>query len=656
MAMTKYELVNSIQLDDCLYATADAIREKTKTDGTITFDFENRKGFAEAIEAISTDRTLIQFKDYDGQLIRAYTLEEIQSMSELPDAPIHENLTFIGWTKTLEALKNYPYSVNVYPKYRVTDGKTRIWISFTSTNKAPTLRFVQSKSQGLLFDWGDGTQERVSGTGNLTKQHTYAGIGSYVITITPDADCMWTPNWGGSSNNIFISGYASSIIAVEFGDNVSALGAYAFYNASALRTLLLPEGITEIPDNFCYGCSALQYVTIPSTVEIVRTAAFNSCISIEQLDISDTLTTIYQQAFSACHGLKKVFISANCINVNVGSSNSAWLAGNQLISAGPYGTNKAIEYGWAQLPNYAFNYNQYLTEVMLPPNCTVIPSYAFSNCTSLPSIELPKGITSIGNSAFYNCGQLKTVVIPDGVTTINSSSFSQCYQLEKLIIPASVVNFSTGNNPVFSGCPKLKTASPIGEGGNIEYGWDTQIPPYAFSTTNLEDVSFPETLTVVGGFYNCYYLKSLEIPASVNTIDSYAFYTCRNLETVTGTEGIIAMNGSNNFASCQAIKTLNLPKVTYIVQAAFSNMVALENITLGSIDYGVTYIRNDAFSYTYNPNLNIEIYTTSSYVDSLLANTRNGAVSATIIIKASQDTVYHGVTYSAGDIILTSTP
>lgn len=647
-------MIDGGKLNACLVAEAEAIRNKSGNTSQIVFDYANNKGFAEAIENIPSGKTLIQFKDYDGILIRAYTLEEIQAMTELPSPPTHDNLTFLGWTKNLEALKNYPYSVSVYPKFKVSDGKTRIWISFTNANKAPTIRFAQSKSQGILFDWGDGTTERISGTGNLTRAHTYASVGSYVITITPDADCTWTPNWGGSSSNTLFPSYGSMVTKVEFGDNISTLGACAFYNYSNLRSILLPEGISSIADSFCYGCLSLRYITIPSSVTTIYSSAFNSCISLEQLDIPDTVTNIYNGAFSDCHGLKKVFIPPTCQSVCTSSANSSWLRGSKLKSAGYYGTGKDIEYGWEQLVNYAFNYNTYLEEIAFPNNCTVIPSYAFQNCTSLKSITIPGSVSTIGTSAFYGCSSLIKLEIPSSVKTIGTSALNNCYNLQKLIIKSDLSSIPTSTNTYISGCYKLKTASPINEGGDIEFTWTKTLYNGAFGYTNLEHIIFPEGLETINGFYNCRYLEHVIIPDGVKAIGSYCFYGCINLKSITIPSSVIEV-GSNAFVNCTLLKELVLHNVTNINSSAiFQGMTSLEHIQIGSVGYGVTASRNDIFSYTYNPSLIIEVYTVANYINTLLSNIRNGANSATIVFKASSDTVYNGMAYKAGETILIS--
>ena len=48
----------------------------------------------------------IYFYDYDGTLLYQYTPDEIQEMTELPDAPEHEGLVFQDWNWDLADIKN----------------------------------------------------------------------------------------------------------------------------------------------------------------------------------------------------------------------------------------------------------------------------------------------------------------------------------------------------------------------------------------------------------------------------------------------------------------------------------------------------------------------------------------------------------------------
>ena len=112
------------------------------------------------------------------------------------------------------------------------------------------------------------------------------------------------------------------------------------------------------------------------------------------------------------------------------------------------------------------------------------------------------------------------------------------------------------------------------------------------------------------------------------------------------------------FYKCNALVAAKFPKATVIGTYSancFRYCTALETAEFGSIGHGVTGLRPDVFSDCTQSFLTITVYTTGAYADTLLANIRNGATNATIIIKASEDTTYNDVSYAAGETMITST-
>lgn len=158
--------------------------------------------------------------------------------------------------------------------------------------------------------------------------------------------------------------------------------------------------------------------------------------------------------------------------------------------------------------------------------------------------------------------------------------------------------------------------------------WDkiTEIPGAA-STNNS-----PE-----GHFQNCKALTTVNAPNLTGGLSVYCFYGCTALITVTMPK-ISALHGYQTARGC------------------FQNCTALTDCTFGSVGYPVTTISNNAFTNDTQSGLTITVYTTASYVDTALANVRNGATNATIVIKASEALTYGGTSYAAGDTVVISTP
>lgn len=136
---------------------------------------------------------------------------------------------------------------------------------------------------------------------------------------------------------------------------------------------------------------------------------------------------------------------------------------------------------------FAFDELQYFTGM------TSIPSSAFSDCSELLSIKLPDNIISINDNAFVRCQSLREIHIPANIESIGYRAFRSCKKLATVIFEKS---------------SQLKT---IGGGyhSDIDYG----------------------------AFSYCTALTSIEIPASVETIEASAFMNCSSLTTITFEKG-----------------------------------------------------------------------------------------------------------------------
>lgn len=90
--------------------------------------------------------------------------------------------------------------------------------------------------------------------------------------------------------------YVESILRVEIGAGITALSQYSFKGCSALKTVILPTSVSEIP----YRC-------------------FEDCIALEEVRGGIGLVTLCEDAFIGCRNLKILSLSAPISNVEYGA-------------------------------------------------------------------------------------------------------------------------------------------------------------------------------------------------------------------------------------------------------------------------------------------------------------------------------------------------
>ena len=317
---------------------------------------------------------------------------------------------------------------------------------------------------------------------NVLAGYDYANIESLKITgVLNDVDFLFIYRMMPKLKNLDIAEV-----------NITALPTQAFYKSTNVEHLILPKTLTTIGKEMFYR-SKLKSVVIPASVETIEAAAFMGCSSLATVTFEkgSQLKTIgggyssyypnYYGAFADCTALTSIEIPASVETIEA----AAFMRCSKLATV-------TFEKG-SQLKTIGGDYSSYYYGV-------------FSDCSSLATVTFEKGsqLKTIGGGyysssysyyygAFLDCTALTSIEIPASVETIEATAFKGCSSL-------ATVTFEKGS--------QLKT---IGGGYYYHYYY--------------------------GVFSDCTALKSIEIPASVETIEATAFKGCSSLATVTFEKG-----------------------------------------------------------------------------------------------------------------------
>lgn len=237
----------------------------------------------------------------------------------------------------------------------------------------------------------------------------------------------------------------SFVTKVRFGENsqLTTIDAGAF-EGSAVTTIELPEGVTEISES-AFKRSSLKSISFKGKITSVGKEAFMGT-SLTEISIPDAVT-IGTSAFSNCKSLTSVetgkletigaYAFENCVNLVRGMIFSESLT---YISRGAfYGC------GFDILDLSAINSNG--------NNLVAIDAGAFENCADLTSVVLPANLVTVSAALFKDCVKLTDVTMPEETIQIMGSAFGGCTSLSRIVIPAGVSKLEA---KAFDGCSALR--------------------------------------------------------------------------------------------------------------------------------------------------------------------------------------------------------
>lgn len=240
----------------------------------------------------------------------------------------------------------------------------------------------------------------------------------------------------------------------------------------------------------------------------------------------------------------------------------------------------------------------FLHSIKLPQGLRAIGDYAFDGSDIEDEITFPNTLETIGKYAFQNA-KIKAAYMPNSVNSVGRSAFSQCYYLENgswsssaTVIPQSC----------FYDCFNLRTFE-IPEGV-------TTVENTAFYNASFFNARFPSTLTLINN--NAFSKTGTDelIVTENMTVRDGAFSSCPNLEYaewptsfsyISGNSG--SYSGTNCVVTyCPKLKDVYLKsptKVTY-QSSEFFNGCSLGDITLHVPSYLVNAYKLDPYWYQCN--------------------------------------------------------
>ncbi len=190
---------------------------------------------------------------------------------------------------------------------------------------------------------------------------------------------------------------------------------------------------------------------------------------------------------------------------------------------------------------------------------------AFAGKSLVTGIEIPDTVTVIGSESFYGTG-IKEVTIPEAVVRIGDFAFGHCLNLKRLFIPQNVREIGGNIVQISDNLKEIEVDSRNAAYKSVDgvlYNKDVTELLAMPGGKDMAGFRFPESVERIGryAFYLCEHASFTElvIPDRVTTIESVAFFLCRNLKRVVMGENVTEI-GECAFIHCGNLKNITIPK------------------------------------------------------------------------------------------------
>lgn len=330
-----------------------------------------------------------------------------------------------------------------------------------------------------------------------------------------------------------------------------------------------------------FESSAVKKVTLPKTLRNIDDHAFLNCYDLEEINFPSKLVRIGNAAFGTT-ALKTLELPASL----------------------------------AIIENHAFAFNDSFTQVTVPSTVRLLGQGIFAQCNNLTSVSLPfpgSDVTSKKTAAFLLTEDDKMSTLPTTLTSIEYTGnmtvatqglFKDARYVKTITLPKTVVDAEAD---AFTGSLWLNSQSgvvTVGGGVVVAYKGASSsvslpantvaIGDEAFANSSVSDVELPTTLKTIGtkAFYGCSNLTELELPAAIQEIRASAFEN--SALTDVNVPSKLTKIGDRVFRNTMITEFYASDALTEIGERAFENC-PLENVTLKE---GLIYIGGRAFAGT----------------------------------------------------------
>lgn len=432
---------------------------------------------------------------------------------------------------------------------------------------------------------------------------------------------------------------------------------FRFANATKVKKLNVPEGVTTISEGAFNRLGSLQEINLPASLSAIEKSAFSGCTNLSKITVAEgnqffstdeqsilynkNKTTLYfcpisvmgetytvassvteilpsvvsctEEAKDKCL-LKKVILPVGLTKISpvafveckslkeysIDESNASFSTPNGLLCNKD--GNMLIAFPEAGGTNADISSDNGKT-VTLPGTITELGEQSFFINKTVNTIHLTQ-VETVGKQVFFRCPYLTTVDVPVTTTSISSDAFAEAGKLQRINVATGNPNYKSVEGVLFSADGKELLTYPV---SNYDYTQKSiyeipdgveKISSSAFTGSNksLEEVVVPNSVTTMGdNAFASSNIKKVTLGTGLTAIPEKAFWLSK-IEEIEIPANIETM-GASAFYNCPNLAKVTIAdgsKLVTIGNSAFANNIKMSEFTFAG-SCGLTTIDQFAF-------------------------------------------------------------